>query len=86
MHVGILVCLFECRYIVQAQNANGARPRYSDAKLANMVVMYLGGRHETSEVSQRDGAVCDMSTCEHGGDRTARTICQSVDLGGTPRR
>ena len=23
-----------------------------------MVVMYLGGRHETSEVSQRDGAVC----------------------------
>ena len=29
------------------------------------------------------GAVCDMSTCEHEGDRTARIICQSVDLGGT---
>jgi hypothetical protein len=42
MHVGILVRLFECRCIVQAKNANGAKPKYSDAKRADMVVMYFG--------------------------------------------
>ena len=29
-------------------------------------------------------AVCDLTTCQHEGDRTTRTICQGVDFGGAP--